>query len=120
MNTPKPQLPTISDEERTTNVDVLLEIVAWQEKRIDELEEQILKLKGETTKPKISPSKMDHEAADTSENPKKGPTRSKTAQLEIDETKILEPETIPEGAVFKGYQKVVVQDIVFKRYSTCY
>jgi len=58
MNSLKPQLPKISDEDRTPLIDVLLELLAWQEKQIDKLEQEILKLKGETTKPKIKPSKM--------------------------------------------------------------
>ena len=59
MDSVKPQLPTISNEDRTPLIDVLLELLAWQQKQIDQLEQEILKLKGETTKPKIKPSKMD-------------------------------------------------------------
>ena len=68
MDSLKPQLPTISNEDRTPLVDVLLELLAWQEKQIDALKQEILKLKGETTKPKIKPSKMDEEVADDSDN----------------------------------------------------
>jgi hypothetical protein len=35
MNSVKPQLPTISNEDLTQLVDVLLELLAWQEKQID-------------------------------------------------------------------------------------
>ncbi|ORU95061.1 MAG: hypothetical protein A6F70_10615 [Cycloclasticus sp. symbiont of Bathymodiolus heckerae] len=56
MNSPKPKLPEINEEDRTPLVDVLLEVLAWQQKQIDKLEQEILKLKGETTKPKIKPS----------------------------------------------------------------
>ncbi len=56
MDSLKPQLPKINDEDRTPLVDVLLELLAWQQKQIDKLEQEILKLKGETTKPKIKPS----------------------------------------------------------------
>jgi hypothetical protein len=69
---------------------VLLELLAWQEKQIDALKQEILKLKGETTKPKIKPSKMDEDASDGSDNggsdsskPKKGPKRSKTEHLKL-------------------------------------
>ena len=62
MNSPKPQLPKISNEDRTPLVDVLLEVLAWQQKQIDKLEQDILKLKCETTKPTIKPSKMDTDA----------------------------------------------------------
>ena len=49
MESPKPALPKINPEDRTALVDVLLELFVWQDKRIDELEQKILKLKGETT-----------------------------------------------------------------------
>jgi hypothetical protein len=59
MNSPKPDLPPIAEKERTPLIDALRELLVWQTQRIDELEQEILKLKGETTKPKIQPSKMD-------------------------------------------------------------
>jgi hypothetical protein len=64
MKSPKPPLPDVPDSERSPLVAALLEIIAWQQKRIEELEQQILKLKGETTKPKIKPSTMDKETND--------------------------------------------------------
>jgi len=50
MDSLKPQLPKISNKDRTPLVDVLLELLAWQQVQIDKLEQEILKLKGETTK----------------------------------------------------------------------
>ena len=129
MNSLKPQLPKISDEDRTPLIDVLLELLAWQEKQIDKLEQEILKLKGETTKPKIKPSKMDHDPAkDCDENgdgrdtPKnnKGPKRSKTKYLKIDATFDIQPDNIPEGSIHKGFRDVVIQDIKFETFNTCY
>jgi hypothetical protein len=35
MDTPKPKLPEIPQEERTPLVDTLLEMLAWYEKRIE-------------------------------------------------------------------------------------
>jgi len=46
MNSPKPELPEINEEDRTPLVDVLLEMLAWQKKQIDKLEQEILKPKG--------------------------------------------------------------------------
>ena len=34
------------------------------------------------------------------------------------EEKIIQPDDIPEGARFKGYQDIIVQDIVFKPHNT--
>lgn len=87
MNSIKPQLPKINDEDRTPLVDVLLELLVWQEKQIDELKQEILKLKGETTKPKIQPSTMDKDSTENgagngedsgASKKHKGPKRSKT------------------------------------------
>lgn len=129
MDSIKPQLPTINPEDRTPLVDVLLELLAWQQNQIDKLEQEILKLKGETTKPKIKPSKMDQDSTEnsagdensdnTSKN-KKGPKRSKTEHLKIDSTVDIQPDKIPQGSIFKGYREVVIQDIVFKTFNTCY
>ncbi|SJM90775.1 transposase [Crenothrix polyspora] len=128
MDTPKPELPAFSDKDRTPLVDALMELLAWQQKQIDKLQQEILKLKGETLKPDIKPSKMDNatsENEDTgndsdSSKPKKGPKRSKTATLKIDATIIIEPDKIPEGAIAKGYRDVVIQDIKFETFNTCY
>jgi hypothetical protein len=123
MNTPKPELPKIAENERTPLIDVLLELLAWQSKRIDELEQEILKLKNETLKPKIAPTKMDEEEKTDKASSKKAtkPEKlSKTKSLKIDETVVIEPENIPEGSKFKGFREVVIQDIIFKTHNTCY
>ena len=125
MDSPKPELPKISSKDRTPLVDVLLELLAWQEKRIDEFEQKILKLKGETTQPKIKPSKMDKDTIEDGDEHdpsklKKGPKRSKTVHLKTAATIDIQPDTIPEGSSFKGYREVVVQDIVFETFNTCY
>jgi hypothetical protein len=129
MDSLKPQLPKISNEDRTPLVDVLLELLAWQEIQINKLEQEILKLKGETTKPKIKPSKMDDDPAKNEDGngddgdkskKKKGPKRSKTEHLKIDATFNIHPDTIPEGSTFKGYRDVVIQNIKFETFNTCY
>ncbi|MDP2903293.1 MAG: hypothetical protein Q8N96_09335 [Methylovulum sp.] len=50
-------------------------------------------------------------------NKKKGPKRSKTVHLKIDAMVHIQPDTIPEGPVHKGFRDVVIQDIN-KRLST--
>jgi len=112
MDSVKPQLPTISNEDRAPLVDVLLELLAWQQQQIDQLEQEILKLKGETTKPKIKPSKLDKDTAadgdgtgSDASNKNKGPKRSKTGHHKINATVDIQPDKIPEGSTFKGYRK---------------
>ena len=106
---------------------MLLELLVWQEKQIDKLEQEVLKLKGETTKPKIKPSKMDDDPAkacdgDDSDRPKKNkePKRSKTEYFKIDATFDIQPDNIPEGSIHKEFRDVVIQDIKFETFNTCY
>ena len=125
MDSLKPQLPKISNEDRTPLVDVLLELLAWQQIQIDKLEQEILKLKGETTKPKIKPSKMDEDSAEDGNDGDKSkknrvPKRSKTDHLKIDATFNIHPDNIPEGSTFKGYRDAVIQNIKFETFNTCY
>jgi hypothetical protein len=130
MEVPKPPMPEVSDGERSPLVDRLLEIIAWQQKQLEELEQQILKLKGETTQPKIKPSTMDKETdrderkdnqdKKDDQRKKKGPKRKKTGQLPIHKTELIEPDVIPAGSTFKGYRDVIVQDLVIEVHNTCY
>jgi len=121
MNKPKPKLPRLIEKDYTPLVSQLMEVVAWDKERIKELEDEILKLKGETVKPTIKPSKMEKETAVKEAESPKGKKRSKTAELEIDETIVVQPEeVIPAGAVFKGYRDVIIQDIILKKHTLCY
>jgi hypothetical protein len=135
MSSLKPELPEIPESERTALVEALREVIVWQAQRIDELEQEILKLKGETRRPKITPSQMDKNTNPPDElgedNPegggkptgrpvKKGPKRGKTAQLRIDQEQIVEPAEIPPGCEFKGYRDVVVQDLIINSHNTRY
>jgi hypothetical protein len=45
MNSPKPKLPEINEEDRTPLGDVLLEVLAWQQKQIDTIT-HVVSLKG--------------------------------------------------------------------------
>ena len=124
MERKKPDLPEIEENEKTPLMSNLLEVISWQELRIDFLEQEILKLKGETTKPVIKPSKMDDDSngsgnlQDKKKRKKRGPGRRKTGKLTIHETRKIQPEMIPDGSVFKGYRDVTVQDIILKPFNT--
>ena len=68
------------------------------------MEQEILKLKGETTKPEVKPSKMDKDTAEDGDRndsgtskKKKGPKRSKTEHLKINATVDIQPDKIPAG-----------------------
>jgi len=124
-------LPDIAEAECTPLTRQLLEIIHVQQERIYQLEDQvrlqlerihqledeIARLKGLKTRPRIAPS-----ALETPSRPPRDPDarrpgsakRSKTAELTITEETVLHLPHIPEGAVFKGYEDYVVQDLTIK------
>src|SRR6516164_6910866 len=117
-------LPEIPGDERTPLVQRLLDIIALQQERIQQLEEriqqledEIARLKGLKTRPRIAPS-----ALETPPRPPRDPRakrpgsakRSKTAQLTITDEVVIPLAHRPEGAVFKGYEDFVVQDLVLR------
>lgn len=120
------KVPEISEEARIPIVCRLLELIEERDELIEQLKDEIAVLKGQKTRPKITPSKMDEQSSSDSghrdcEDKRPGSQkRSKTAGLKIHETKTIEPEVIPPGSVFKGYDSYVVQDIVIKVHNIRY
>ena len=121
MTSLKPKLPEIPEAELTPLVQQLLGIILRQEERIEELQEEIRRLKGHKGKPLIKPSRMDQEAQGGEQagtERKRDPQRSKTAQLQaVDE--VIAPDGLPadareQGWRFKGYADYVVQDLVIE------
>jgi hypothetical protein len=117
-------LPDIPEAERTPLVLQLLEIICLQQERIQQLEErvhqledEIARLKGLKARPRIAPS-----ALETPPRPPRDPNakrpgsdkRSKAADLTITEQTVVRLPHVPEGAVFKGYEDFVVQDLILK------
>lgn len=50
----------------------------------------------------------------------KGKPRRKKTSLQIHETLVIQPINIPEGAIFKGFKRYTVQDIVFESHNIQY
>ncbi len=104
-----PKLPDIQEEQRTELVSTLMEIIRTQQEALQQLRDEIARLKGQKPKPTIKPSKLEQGLQG---NPKDAGTgkrpgsmkRSKTEELHIHETKKIRPEGIPPGSRFKGYQ----------------
>jgi hypothetical protein len=117
-------LPDIPDAERTPRVRQLLDIISLQQERIQQLEErirqledEIARLKGLKTRPRIAPSVLETPPRPPRDPHAKRPgsaKRSKTAQLTITEETVLRLPQVPEGAVFKGYEDFVVQDLILQ------
>jgi Transposase IS66 family len=117
-------LPDIPEAERTPLVRQLLDIIALQQERIQQLEarvhqleDEIARLKGLKTRPRIAPSALETPHRRPRDPKAKRPgsaKRSKTAQLAITEETVIRLSDVPEGAVFKGYEDFVVQDLILK------
>jgi hypothetical protein len=117
-------LPDIPDAERTPLVQQLLDIIRLQQERIQQLEErvqqlqdEIARLKGLKARPQIAPSTLETPPGPPRDPRTKRPgsaKRSKTAGLTITEEIVIPLAHRPEGAVFKGYEDFVVQDLILK------
>jgi hypothetical protein len=85
------------------------------------LRDEINRLKGEQGKPNIKgnkpkPPRSNYSSEQERRKPKPRRKRSKKATIKIHREQTLEvdKDSLPEDAEFKGYEKVVVQDVVFR------
>ena len=51
---------------------------------------------------------------------RKGRRGAKRSKFTLNETRILKPDSLPEGARFKGYEDFIVQDIVIMPWTVRY
>ena len=108
-------IPKIPEEQKSELVVLLLEVIRQQGEIIQELKDEIARLKGHNPRPKIEPSRL--------EPPKKGKPegdsqkrpgsdkRQKSSELVIHEEIKVSAADVPEGSVFKGYKDFIVQDL---------
>src|SRR5687768_512499 len=87
----------------------------------EQLRDELRRLKGGSGRPKIPPGKAGGSTDYSSEQerrpaPKGWQKRGKQDRVRIDRTERLtvEPAMLPSDAVFKGYETVVVQDLVLR------
>jgi hypothetical protein len=101
------------------------------------LRDEIARLKGEQGKPDVKPnagtssSSKNYSSEGERKKPAQRAKRSKNLEIHIDREQMVEVNRadLPEDAVFKGYEEVVVQDVIFgtdnvlfrkeKYYSPC-
>jgi Transposase IS66 family len=126
----KLELPEVRPEERTPLVESLmatirqlLDHVQQLEQTVQQLRDENALLKGQKPRPKISPSRLE---APTPPPPRKdgkrpgSDKRSKNSQLLIPEEVTLFPDNLPPGAVLKGYEPYVVQELTIAAKATRY
>jgi len=98
-----------------------LEEVARLKAENRKLREEIARLKGLKGRPKLKPSGMERAPeAPAKGSGKKGRRGAKRTALALDETRIVKPASLPEGARLKGYEDFIVQDIVIMPWTIRY
>jgi hypothetical protein len=110
--------------EQSPLVLALLAVIQKQDREIQELRDEIQRLKKTTVRPKINPSRLlKPPSPDTSDPKKKRPgsaKRQKTKALRIDLDQVIQPDDLPPGARLEGYRDFVVQDLVIESRNTRY
>jgi Transposase IS66 family len=110
-------LPDIPESECTPLVRQLLDLIGPLQNRIQELEDEILRLKGLKTRPTIAPSPLETPPRPPRDPGQKRPgsaKRLKTAQLTITDMVVVPLADPPPGSIFKGYEDFVVQDLIIR------
>ena len=132
MRVPTIHIPNIPEEEKTPITFQLLETIEQQSvtimlqgEEIQQLKDEIARLKGQKPKPTIRPSTLEKAPKDQKEKDPSGKRpgshkRSKTAEIIIHETIPIAPDPIPPGSTFKGYQPYTVQGIKIEPYNIRY
>jgi hypothetical protein len=94
---------------------------------IQRLRDEINRLKGEQGKPKVKANtpklpRVDYSSEQERRKPKPRQKRAKKAKLEIHREQTLEVDkaSLPSDAQFKGYEDVVVQDLLFRADNVCF
>ena len=104
-------------------VDELMNGMVLLKEENQKLRDEIAFLKGQKPRPKIPPSLLEGSKSKDKEKKTrvsrgKHPRKKKKKLLKIHQEQIIQPTSIPEGAIFKGYKNYDVQDIIFKSSNT--
>jgi hypothetical protein len=82
------------------------------------------RLKGEQPKPKIKPNTKNPNYSSEKERnrPKERKKSTKIDRIQTHDSQVcrVDPETLPSDALFKGHERVVVQDIRFEAHNTLF
>ena len=89
--------------------------------KLQEVRDENNRLKGEQPKPKIKPKKenSNHSSEKERKKPKERKKSSKIDRIETHDSQVcnVDSELLPADALFKGYDRVVVQDIKFEAHN---
>jgi hypothetical protein len=110
-------LPEIPDSESTPLVRQLLDLLQQQQEIIQQLRDEIARLKGLKTRPLIAPSPLEVSPRPPRPPGQKRPgsaKRLKTALLSITDEVVVPLIDPPPDSVFKGYEDFVVQDLIIR------
>ena len=103
---------------------LLVAVIQKQATEIQELRDEIQRLKKTTRRPDIKPSVLlKPEKQKPKQPPGKRPgsdKRSKTKDIRIDQDVVLPPSELPPDAVLEGYRDFVVQDLIIRTNNTRY
>lgn len=116
-------LPDIPEADATPLVRQLLEIIRSQQERIQQLEDEIARLKGLKTRPVIAPSRLETPPRQPPQPGQKRPgsaKRPKAAQLIITDEVVVPVPDVPPESTFKGYEDFIVQDLILRPQVTRY
>ena len=125
-----PSYDAIAPAEHGQTLKWVLELCQHQQERIVLLEETVAQLKdeiailkGEKPRPQIKPSTLTTDRTEGEglrRGTRRGDPGKQAKELEIHETRLLEPEQIPAGAIFKGYEDYLVQGLRIQLHNTRY
>jgi regulator of replication initiation timing len=121
----------IADKKMRSILELLLNLIEELKGEVKELREENQRLrdennrlKGEQGKPEIKAKKSapKHSSEKERQIPREHKKSSKNEKIKIDREEILEypKENLPADAEFKGYQEVVIQDIILKTDNVLY
>lgn len=109
---------TFKNEQLTSKIEEYAGIILALRESVQVLKDEIAVLKGQKPRPKIPPNKLDKDTSGSSGSGQGGngkrpgsEKKNKTASLQVDEIRQIQPENIPPGARFKGWTDYVVQDL---------
>jgi hypothetical protein len=107
-------LPDVPESECTPLVRQLLDLLQQQQEIIQQLRDEIARLKGLKTRPLIVPSPLQAPPRPSRDPTRKRPgsaKRLKTAQLAMTD-EVVPLADPPPGSAFRGYEDFVVQDLI--------